>query len=42
MSNSEEAEDDDDVRGHLSDVDDGCGCAEMWEQLSSQRAEQGD
>lgn len=23
---------------HLSDVEDGCGCAEVWEHLSEQRA----
>ena len=28
--------DDDD---HLADVEDGCGCAEMWEHLSEQRAD---
>jgi hypothetical protein len=24
---------------HLADVDDGCGCAEMWEHTSEQRDE---
>ncbi len=24
-------------RSHLSDVDDGCGCAEVWEHLSEER-----
>lgn len=23
---------------HLSDVEDGCGCVEIWERLSEQRA----
>ena len=23
---------------HLSDVDDGCGCAEIWEELAETRA----
>jgi hypothetical protein len=23
---------------HLSDVEDGCGCAEVWEHLSERRA----
>ncbi len=23
---------------HLADVDDGCGCAEIWEHLSERRA----
>jgi hypothetical protein len=26
-------------RAHLSDVEDGCGCAEVWEHLSDQREE---
>jgi len=25
------------VREHLEDVEDGCGCAEIWEHLSEQR-----
>ena len=25
--------------GHLADVDDGCGCTEIWEHLSEQRAD---
>ncbi len=24
---------------HLDDVEDGCGCAEVWEHLSEQRAD---
>ena len=36
-----EAEPDDVVRdvdvSHLEGVDDGCGCAEVWEELSDQR-----
>jgi len=24
---------------HLADVEDGCGCAEVWEHLSEQREE---
>jgi hypothetical protein len=28
--------------GHLQDVDDGCGCAEVWEHLSEQRQAAGD
>ena len=24
---------------HLDDIDDGCGCAEVWEHLSAQRAD---
>jgi len=28
---------DEDVRAHLADVADGCGCAEVWEHLSDGR-----
>lgn len=31
---SEESSDD-----HLDDVQDGCGCTEIWEHLSEQRAD---
>jgi hypothetical protein len=24
---------------HLEDMDDGCGCAEIWEHMSERRAE---
>jgi hypothetical protein len=27
------------AREHLKDVDDGCGCAEIWEHLSENRDE---
>jgi len=27
-----------DERAHLDDVEDGCGCAEVWEHLSDERA----
>jgi hypothetical protein len=26
-----------DNRGHLAEVEDGCGCAEVWEHLSERR-----
>jgi hypothetical protein len=26
-------------RAHLVDIEDGCGCAEIWEQLSDGREE---
>jgi len=29
----------DEERAHLDGVDDGCGCAEVWEQLSERRDE---
>jgi hypothetical protein len=25
------------TQGHLQDLDDGCGCTEVWEYLSEQR-----
>jgi hypothetical protein len=25
--------------GHLDDVEDGCGCAEIWEHMSDERDE---
>jgi hypothetical protein len=25
--------------GHVADIDDGCGCVEVWEHLSEQRTE---
>ena len=28
-----------DERAHLDGVEDGCGCAELWEHLSDERAE---
>lgn len=33
-SGDEDERDDD----HLTDMEDGCGCAEVWEHLSEQRA----
>lgn len=35
----EPAELDADSHEHLENVDDGCGCAEVWEELSDQRDE---
>jgi hypothetical protein len=34
----DEARDDD----HLDDIDDGCGCAEVWEHLSERRGSETD
>jgi len=31
----------DDVDAHLADLDDGCGCVEMWAHTSEQRAADG-
>lgn len=33
----EPAEECDELRDHLEDVDDGCGCTEVWEYLSEER-----
>jgi hypothetical protein len=32
-------EEEEDIREHLDDVDDGCGCTEIWEHLSEERDE---
>lgn len=38
MSETTPPEEDEEVaEDHLSDVDDGCGCAEIWEYLSEHR-----
>jgi hypothetical protein len=34
MGSNDTADDD-----HLSDIEDGCGCAEVWEHMSDQRAD---
>jgi len=41
MSNRDRAgaSDDDRPDEHLRDVEDGCGCTEMWTHLSEQRAD---
>ena len=31
-------DDDREPADHLSDVDDGCGCTEIWEELAEARA----
>lgn len=39
MSNVDEEDDIcDPERSHLDDIEDGCGCVEIWETLSEQRA----
>jgi hypothetical protein len=35
---AEDAEHDDSIREHLSDIEDGSGCTEVWERLSERRA----
>ena len=39
MTASSEQQDDEEeeIREHLQDVDDGCGCAEIWEHMSEER-----
>lgn len=38
MSRDTTADDD----AHLDDLEDGCGCAEVWEHLSERRAAEAD
>ena len=38
MSNTSESRTDDD--DHLSELQDGCGCAEVWEHLFEHRSEE--
>lgn len=37
--NEEEEAEDEQLRKHLEEVEDGCGCAEIWEHLSESRGE---
>lgn len=30
-------EEEEDIREHLDDVEDGCGCTEIWEHMSEER-----
>ena len=39
MSGSDDDPEEDIDTGHLDNVDDGCGCAEIWEHLSDEREE---
>ncbi|MFT4909499.1 MAG: hypothetical protein ACI9TI_000657 [Natronomonas sp.] len=38
---TERGDDDEEAidRSHLDDVDDGCGCTEIWEHMSDERDE---
>lgn len=38
-SSEQDAEEEEDIREHLQNVEDGCGCAEIWEHLSEEREE---
>lgn len=42
MSETDRAERSDESNEHLQDVEDGCGCAEVWEHLSDERADRRD
>jgi len=44
MTNVQQTTDDaeEPATDHLDDVDDGCGCAEVWEHLSENREEAAD
>jgi len=37
-STSPTTDDEERADSHLDDVEDGCGCTEIWEHLSEQRA----
>ncbi len=39
MSKSSETPDEEVDTSHLEDVEDGCGCAEVWDHLSEQRGD---
>ena len=36
---SDDAADEAESGSHLDDIEDGCGCAEVWEHMSDRRAE---
>lgn len=38
-TSTQDDEEEEDIREHLDDVDDGCGCTEIWEHLSEERDE---
>jgi hypothetical protein len=40
MSETDRVERADETNAHLQDVEDGCGCAEVWEHLSEERSAQ--
>jgi len=37
MGETDRAERSEETNVHLQDVEDGCGCAEVWEHLSAER-----
>ncbi len=39
MDTENDAPADEEDRDHLSTVDDGCGCTEIWEHLADQRSD---
>lgn len=36
-SSEQEDEEEEEIREHLQNVEDGCGCAEIWEHMSEER-----
>lgn len=42
MSEQTETQNEEQVDEHLDDVEDGCGCTEIWEHLSDRREAAGD
>lgn len=46
MTNAQQTDDEADAEepttDHLDDVDDGCGCTEIWEHMSEERESAGD
>lgn len=36
-SSKQQDDEEEDIREHLQDVEDGCGCAEIWEHMSEER-----
>jgi len=40
MSETERPERSEETNAHLEELEDGCGCAEVWEHLSAERGAQ--
>ena len=36
-SSKQQDDEEEEIREHLQDVEDGCGCAEIWEHMSEER-----
>jgi hypothetical protein len=37
VTSTQDEEEEEEIREHLDDVEDGCGCTEIWEHLSEER-----